>query len=296
METSKNVYGPGGNLSLRMTPGLSSLLLEHNKYQLNLPFWDQYLIWRYTLGSGSITSKLVGQDLTERSLRWTYEFFSHYNLELYGEGNIGYPFRKYLQFFRNHKSYLAQNIEIQTKVANEILIEYSRQLERIILASPPTEAPIVVFKVSRYYDDLPALENGLSEDNSMITSVYQKPFNSTTYDPQFNFLPFLADKTCCLHVITIPKCSRVLAISSVLHAYPHEREILLPFGTTFNVIKVESSYLNLIPLDAQKFIKIQNKPYVIGEVYRIDPLACTQLLQTLITTYISDSKTPYISC
>lgn len=282
------ILGPGGNRGLQMTLALSDLLLQHMKYQANLPLWDQYLIWRYTLGSGAVTRHLVGVDSAKNDIYWTYYFFKSYNVKDYGLGNIGYPYQRYNNFFQDPKAYFALSEEEQRAIYREILDQYPKDLERLILNSPPTKEEIVVYKVSRPYPGLPLDASDLE--------VYQKPFNSTTYDPEFNFLPFLSDEPCCLYTIKIPACSRVLAISPTLHAYPHEREILLPFGSTFDITETIEVALNTVPLENQHFIEIQKYPLVIGEVYRIDPLSCAQVTTRQIKMFISNLITPYRSC
>ena len=288
------VLGPGGNRGLLMTPALSDLLRSHNRYQANLPLWDQYLIWRYTLGSGAVTRRLVGVSSVENDILWTYYFFKSYNVKHYGLGAIGYPYQRYNNLFQNPKEYLKLSQDQKISIFREILEQYPKDLERLILNSPPTEEEIIVYKVSRPYPDLPL--NQPEEAFKDGFEVYQKPFNSTTYDPQFNFLPFLGEDPCCIYTITIPACSRILAISPILHAYPHEREILLPFGTTLEIKETFNVILNTIPLENQRFIEVQRPPLVIGEVYRIDPEACSKIQARKIKMFIADILTPYRSC
>jgi len=89
-----------------------------------------------------------------------------------------------------------------------------------VLAAPPNKEEIIVFKVSSYYPDLPE-----ELKNPMHSIIYQKPFNSTIYDPQLNFAHFLSDNyDCCLLIIKVPKGSNILLIDPSIHAYPHERE------------------------------------------------------------------------
>lgn len=85
--------GPGSRIQLQITPALSDLILLHNQYQANLSIFDQYIIWRYTIGSGSINRRLIGLPGTNVN-QWTYQFFKYYNVKFYGLENIPAPFSK----------------------------------------------------------------------------------------------------------------------------------------------------------------------------------------------------------
>lgn len=289
------VFGPGGNVFLKLTEELSDLLRSHARYLSNLPIWDQYLVWRYTLGSGAITKKLVTGKPDENDVGWTYYFFNSYNTDHYGSGNIGYPYQRYQRYFENPKSYLGLPKPKQDDIAKFIIRRYVEDLERIILNAPPTPGEITVFKASGPYPGLPIdTPSGKLFNNGL--NVYQKPFNSTTYDPEFNFYPFLGPNKCCLHQIIIPACSRVLAITPPFHAYPHERELLLPFGSTFEITSIDKILVNMIPPENQTYIKIQKSPYVIGEVYRIDPKASYDPETYEVRLFTSNAKIPHKSC
>lgn len=289
-------YGPNGNVGMIITSELSDLLISHAQYQSNLPHWDKYLIWRYTLGSGTVTRKLVG--VTEKDANdeyWIYQFFKYFNIEKYGLGEIGYPFRQYRDFFERPDEYLKLPEKEKTKIQVEILNLFPRELERIILASPPTKGPIKVYKVSGPYGGLP-LEQPIGTEFSNGFQTYQKPFNSTTYDPQLDFGPFLGTSTCCFYEIEIPECSRVLAISPIIHAYPHENEILLPFGSTFKISSVNQVNLNTVRSDKVKYVRTQKPPYVLGQVYRPDPTQFQYLETRQVRIFEADLVTPYRSC
>lgn len=289
-QLDKFSVGPGGLLELRMSPALSDLIRSHVKYQSSLSTWDQYIIWRYTIGSGQVNRSLIGMADEERIVFWVYQFFKYYNINHYGIDQIKPPFNKYKQYFITPRLYLKLNHDIKINIATAVLNSYIERLEQIILNSPPTTEDMVVIKVSSYYPELP-----LSLDQQSSSLVYQKPFNSTTYDPQLNFAPFLSpDFNCCLFVIYIPANSHVLAIDPSLHAYPHEREILIPFGSSFDIKTIDTDVIDYIPVTDQKFISIQSEPFVLGEVYRIDPLYTPNVLSKQITTYHSTLITPLL--
>lgn len=300
------MLGPNAKIKPQITPALSDLLLAQQRYQGNLVIWDQFLIWRYTLDSGPITSKLTG--LKSSSISWALQTFQAYNTSHYGLNNIGYPYRKWQEFFTDPKAYLQLSSKQQNSIADDMLEFYIADLERIIVAAPATTGEIVVYKATKSYPDLEKVlaDFNLAIGKNKLTSLamkkaqpvtlMQKPFNSTTYDPDLEFSPFLGVKDqCCLMMIRIPKCSRVLAISPFLHAFQYEREILLPFGTDFTIFNIEKQTFNYIPADGQKVIRLQSEPYVIGEVFRLQ--LNRQLIQTKSMRIIyADSSTPYDGC
>ena len=273
--------GPAGQDKLLITPGLSDLIRSHVKYISNLSLFDQFIIWRYTLGSGQVNLTLIGHSDETKVFYWIYNFFRHYNIDHYGRDQIPYPFNRWLDLFISPKNYLAYGDITKKIIANQIINAFVNHLESIILSAPPTPADITVYKVNSPYPELPT---ELSYGNDVV--VYQKPFNSTTYDPQLNFAPFLApDNCCCFIEILIPKGSKVLSIDPSLHAYPHEREILLPFGSKFDIYHVDQHTLTYIPQEKQPFVQVQQIPFVLGEVYRLDPLSQPDVKQKKIKYY-----------
>jgi len=284
MNTTDLAIGPGGNINLRITPTLSDLIRSHVKYQSTLSVWQQYLIWRYTIGSGQVNALLTGTTNIEDIVVWTYQFFAYYNSKHYGIQNIESPFSQYLNFFNNPDSYFNLSPQIRVTLAYQVVSNYIRALENIILNAPRTPDTIFVYKASSKYPDLPS-KGQVPPD----VIVFQKPFNSTSYDPQFNFLPFLPrDANCCMFIIRIPANIPVLVIDPSLGAYPHEREILLPFGVSFDVVNIETQVLDYIPFDNQNVIAVQQYPYVLGEVYRINPLSCSVINRKPIDLYFTN--------
>jgi|ERR1700761_1212537 len=247
---------------LKVTKALATLERQHNKYLSNLPIFDQYTVWTYTLGSQPVNRRLVGMPVSPKSSQeWTYHLFGNFT---YGLNNISRSFKKWKDFFKNPNIYQKLPDEIKNNIANQALILYTRNLQRIIKKAPVTTDDIIVYKASTPYD------KKLVENNFPFT-LEQTPFNSTTYDPWFDFNSFLASNLdkCCLWEIMIPKGSHVLAIAHQFQAYLTEREILLPYDSIFNVIgaeQVEMSYYDT----KDEVIRTQNEPFNIGEVYRHD--------------------------
>lgn len=248
---------------LVITKGLSVLLIEHTKYLSNLSNWEKYIVWRYTLGSGRINGTLIGIKDDESDYFWVKAFFSNYNWNFYGLNNIPYPFYVWRNYFQNPDSLsTAPKTFVQKVIAS-----YTESLQQIILKAPIVPFDITVYKASTAYS--PILSQSSIARNTLIPQI---PFNSVTYDPQFEFNYFLApDATCCMWELLIPKGSRCLAINPVFHAYPYEREIILPHHTTFSIQGIEQRILEYVSKESLKLQTLQNPPYVIGEVYRPIP-------------------------
>jgi len=282
--------GPGSTTLYEVTAALSENLLSHTKYVANLTLWSQFLIWRYTLGSGAVNFTLIGIAKDEQKIYWTYNFFRSFR---YNHTYIDGRFIKYASFFREPKSYLSlgrAQLSSPNKItiAQDVIKNVIEQLQRIILSAPVITRAFDVWKVSSKY---PGLPDTLEHE---VEIVNQQPFNSTTYNPQFNFAPFIApDATCCLHRITIPKGSHVLLIPSEYHSYPHELECLLPFSSKFLVKEIiEHEGFDYIPKENQKFIMVQNPDDLhIGTVYIVDPTSDNRTLSKTLKYYISDLKT-----
>ena len=234
---------------LNITKSLSELMIDHVKYLSGLSHWKQYMVWRYTLGSGSINMNLLGIIKEDRVPYWVYLFFDYYNAKTYGTDNIEKPFDKYKVYFKFPFKYLKHPIEKQLEIAKDILGLYAESLIEIIYNSPPTTGDIVVYKSSLPYPGIP------TEVGQKDILVKQELFNSTSYDPQFNYYMFMnPEGSCCAWRITIPKGSHVLLIGPPFHAYPSEREILLPFGVSLDVKSTEIMTLNYSKSEDPPFI------------------------------------------
>lgn len=274
--------GTGSSVKLVITPPLSDLIESHTKYEYQLSLWDRYLIWLYTTGSSSPNSYLTGTLEEPYARRWAFRLFSYYNYQHYGLDQIQPPFSKYRSFFIEPNRYLDLPEQEAYQFAQLLLCFFDVRLEEIILGAPRTTGEITVYKANSLYPGLPTV---LPFEGHAI--VEQKPFNSTTYDPQLNFAPFMSpNATCCMSVIRIPSGSSVLYISSTIHAYPNENEILLPFGCNFDVDNIYQDTLDYIPADKQKFITTQQgPPYVIGELFRLNQTSLSDVQTKTLTFY-----------
>jgi hypothetical protein len=246
-----------------ISPFLAFLELQDNKYIANLPLWDQYVIWTYTLGSQAVNRRLAGIPFSkDLSQKWAYDLF--FNWRRYN-APIGYLFSSYRRLFVAPSAYMSLGDELRTSIADELLDKYSINLQHIIMGAPVTQGDITVYKASTPYD--PRLEG-----NSFPFTLLQKPFNSTTYSPQFDFNAFLASNqaTCCLWNILIPKGSHVMAITHPYQAYLTEREIILPIGCKLVVTGARQTDLSYHPIrEAPE--RLQSNPPVIGEVFTHNP-------------------------
>lgn len=252
----------GEEYKLNITKPLAILEQQHNKYLANLPVWDRYIVWTYTLGSQPINRRLVGAPVSQKvSRQWAFSFFSNF---IYGEQNISPLFQKLNRFFVDPNLFNQIDNDKKDKVAELVLTLYTENLQSIILESPKTVGDITVYKASTPYD-IKLLENNFP------FKLEQSPFNSTTYDPWFDFNAFLGSNsdTCCLWQITIPKGSHVLAITPSYQAYLIEREILLPYDSTFTVIGTKDVLMSYYE-DREAPIRAQNGTPYIGELYRHD--------------------------
>lgn len=274
--------GPGSSSELKVRANLSNFLLEQSKYVFNLDLWDKFLIWRYTLGSGSLNGFLIGINDVKKSVFWCYLTFKYYNypVEMIRDG-----FERFKKYFRNPDEYLMLADDVKIMISGELIQLYIIALNNIIRNSPVVRNTIVVYKTSSEYPGLP------DKNNFSPKEVIQLPFNSTTYDPQFNFAPFTSPESdCCMYEIFIEKGSRVLYIPSEIHAYPHEREILLPPGVVFDIIEhglIELDYISMID---SNFVQTQDNPYHIGEVYRVNPLSKPNVKRKKMNLFIVNLK------
>ena len=252
----------GKEFELKITKALATLELQHNKYLANLPIWYSYLVWTYTLGSQPVNRRLVGVPVSPKSSQdWTYQLFNNF---MYGVENVGKTFKKYTKYFKDANLYKNLPDKQKEVISQDTLNLYTIDLQGVILGSPPTIGDIITYKASTPYDAK------LVENNFPFT-LKQTPFNSTTYDPWFDFNSFLGSNqdVCCLWQIHIPKGSHILAISHPFQAYLTEREVLLPVDSEFKVVgyrNVEMSYYE----NRDPPIRTQGDRPFIGELYRHD--------------------------
>lgn len=240
------------------------------KYLSNLSTFQQYCVWRYTIGSASINSYLIFNKLSDNSRYWVYLFFAYYRntFERVEKGEIPRGFTRYKVLFEEPERFQALPFNAQMNIAGDIIVKYIKILQKVILECPATKEEFNVYKVSSYYPQLPS-PNPLEFTPTM---VLQLPFNSTTISPNFNFAPFIKpESNCCFFVIRIPKGSRVLYVDQDFHAYPFENEIFLPFGCAFDIVSAKTETLNYIDPLSVNLERLQpQEDTQMGPVYDID--------------------------
>jgi hypothetical protein len=130
-------------------------------------------------------------------------------------------------------------------------------------------------------------------------TVKQLPFNSTTINPHFNFAFFIPDEAKGnVFDIHVPVGARVLYIPAEYHAYPFEREVLLPFGSKFTITSVYTGKLDYIDSKSHKIETLQKPPtsIMMGPVYQLNDYepciggACVirrKNFRTFVTEYIA---------
>ncbi len=277
-------YGPGSKDLLKISLNLSKFIKDCTRYVSQLSVWKQYLLWRYTIGSGSINKELIGIANEGSKIIWTYQFFKYYNDDL---NLIELPFISYVKNFSNAQRYLKFGKDKKILIADQIIELYIAELQKIILGGPITKGSIIVYKVSSEYPELPS--------KSMFSRkiVFQKPFNSTTFDSQFNFSLFLGDNDdCCFFTINIPDGSHVLYIPTEFHAYPFENEILLPFGSQLDFFDHYIDDFSYVLKKEIKLRQIQDKPYHVGPVHELDPTFDPNILTKKMNIFLAHYINP----
>lgn len=269
-------FGPGDTSYLStLQVNLIDFIRKSSEYVANLSEFDKYVIWRYTIGSASINSFLIFgriKTLNDNSSYWCYLFFLYWKNTFGGsrESWILVPssFKKYRKYFETPELFKSK-IGVKEKDIEDIIKLYILRLQKIVIECPTPSGDISVFKVSSKY---PGLPEKLTE---IPTTVLQLPFNSTTIDPHFNFAPFVSpEASCCFFEIHIPKGQHCLFVPPYLHAYPFEKEIILPYGCIFEVFDKYEEDMNYIDVSDVNIVKLQSKrifdSIVMGPVYEID--------------------------
>lgn len=234
---------------------LSKALIEtrllHERYQMSLPPWHQFVIWSYTLGSGAVNAFLLGT-LDNSALQLWCARISKTFRDLSRKQKYELP-----PAFRAYQKFLLGSAPWSLPEQKKFIGLYARNLQQIIQKAPPLTGEIVVHKASTPYPGL------------TVGDVKQEPFNSTSYRIDTNYSIFLPPGgLCCMHRITLRKGARVLILSPLLSAYPDEAEVLLPFGVTFRVAFVSSMALQVpVTLTSATYKKVQSEPLSIGPVF-----------------------------
>jgi len=204
----------------------------------------------------------------ENATYWCYQFFLYWKNTATGNNDykVSPSFAKYDSYFKNPSAALALTI-------NEItaLIKlYASALQKIILGAPPVKGNdgFHVYKVAGNYEGFP------QSPADVPKKVKQLPFNSTTINPHFNFAFFIKDAEAKGNVfdIHIPVGARVLYVPAEFHAYPFEKEIILPFGCQLTITRVFTGKLDYIDAKTEARVILQKPPNAImmGPVYDTD--------------------------
>lgn len=236
--------------SVEYTRAINETRLLHEQYQMKLSFWNKFVVWSYTIGSGTMNTILVTGTVDEESLRIWFERVVDTYIQV-SDGLVELPksYEKFTPFF------------LKTSVASpqdqlEFITLFSRNLQKIILSAPATTGEITVYKASSPYPGL------------TVGNVYQRPFNSTSFRMDMNFSMFLpASGGCCMHKLELQKGVNCLFISPLLSAYPYECEVLLPYGITFKVLYTSKVRLQT-PLGKESTWNLLQKGNIsLGPVY-----------------------------
>lgn len=269
--------GPRSDLPYSVPESLRKFMLKATKYVAALPLFDQYLVWRYTAGSASVNGSLIaGGKVSDikNAAYWCYQFFLYWKNTVDsgagdGGGKVASPFFKYDKYFKNPASFLALSTTERATLVPAIVRLYALALQKIILASPPVKGDdgFHVFKVASDYPGLP------QSPTDVPKTLKQLPFNSTTVNPHFNFAFFIQEEAKGnVFDLHIPVGARVLYIPAEYHAYPFEREILLPFGCQFKITAVYTGKLDYIDSKSHNIVTLQKPPtsIMMGPVYELD--------------------------
>ncbi len=290
---NEDLSGPAENeisLSSRakyMKPQLIFLREAHTRYQLSeLSHFDRYIIFKYTLQSwqvneylsGAASSKSVaGNENIVRANKviWARDFFYNYNYPVYGQEEIGAAFRKYTRFFKQPELFLPQNVsppnveeyldkraeeaqkreqfalsfEESVELALGAMQLYVARLIDIIKQAPRNLNSFRVYKGSTAYPGVPK-DRVLSGP----VSISQPLFNSTSYDPAFNYGAFIAEEDhWLLWSLHVPANTPCLIISDLNHALPFEQEVIFPPGIIFQATSSKLDDMRYI--DKQEYMQ-----------------------------------------
>lgn len=252
--------GPGGKDEWKIKPSTVFFLNKCNKYINELTTWKKFVIWRYTLGSGSLNKFLIGLPMSNTTQYWIFTtcklFKGLKSLELYRYLQLPYSFKKYSDWFINPSHALNQNNY------DEFFKLFAIEVNEIILNSPKVIEPFEVIKVTAKYPELP------DPQNFRPKKVLQNPFNSTTLDIEMNFGLFMSEESIIIK-LTIPKGANVLFVGEI-HAYPFEYEIILPLFCAFDLKYQTQEIVNYFDDNTTYFRQIQEFPYALGPVYQLD--------------------------
>ena len=263
-------FGPGCQLTKTLSKTLLKFMQNCTQYFCSLIPFDQYIVWRYTIGSATINNNLIFNQIGQNAKYWCYLLFLYFYNTYNTLAGVPFAFQKYKHYFENPNLF---NINTNINEIKDIIYLYTNRLQDIILKAPKPTKDIIVYKVSGRYPQLP------DPEHFTPTSVLQLPFNSTTINPHFNFATFISqdvlnssDIGCCFYYITIPQNQSCLYVPKEFHAYPYENEIILPYNITFDITDVTIDLFHFIDVNTVNIVNVQDdkKSIVMGPVYELD--------------------------
>lgn len=264
-------------------------ITDCQKYTSNLSQFKKYLVWRYTIGSAAINTRLIFGKDSDNATFWVYLFFLYYKntvqqvnpLAKVKASDVDKKFRKYLEYFNEPRLFMVLPDFMKAKVASDVIKIYTDELQEILQKAPMVLGTgFRVFKTSSSYPGLP------DPNNFEPVEVPQIPFNSTTLASDMNVAVFQAPQGVnYLWSIKIEPGTRgPLFIDSDLHAYSSfEHEVLLPHGVVFDIQNVQRVTLNVVDPANVNIKQIQSKDKIsMGTVYDLNEYSptksgCTQI-------------------
>ena len=270
------VFGPGSEMPVTIPAPMRKFMLAGTKYVGHLSLFEQYIIWRYTIGSASVNTYLIfGKVSNEANARyWCYLFFLYWSNTKNAAGNgrdsvTPRAFSEYQKYFNDPSLFklLDPESEKTRQMTADIIRRYIKMLTRLIANAPAVKTGFHVYKVAAPYPGLP------ESPTDVPKTVTQKPFNSATINPHMNFAFFTReDATGNLFDLHIPAGVHVLYVPTDLHAYPFEKEIILPPECKFTVTGTYTGKLDVIKVDTVDLQQIQTPTasIIMGPVYEIN--------------------------
>lgn len=280
-----NVYIPANDIAHQR------LRQSSMQYINALTKWQRFILFHHTLRSARI-NKLLNTGIPdgyERGIDWAREFLSNIEENRLQNDPNAYPFYHMGPFLPAHivREQNPANVELQYDMVRYMMYLYITHLQTILLNAPVLEQDVYLYKVTTgVYPGLPTTVQ------TIPIPVKQKPFNATTMSRVFNFGKFYDKLTaCCYYVIRVSRGNRILYLSEHIHGFPYQDEVLLPFGTTFNVRYIQNTTQ---PYEVPKRIDIQKRPYVIGPITIIDPERLDETIRRNVDvmTYLVDYIRP----
>lgn len=231
--------------------------LKHEKYQMNLPKWEKFIIWTYTVGSGAVNRYLLGEEV--RITEWANNIIKSYR------DNFSTMKAPYMSgVFSNQAAFNKSPNKVQLSL--KLMKLYIMDLKDILRGAPKLSSNIKVYKTS-----------GGIPDFKVGNTIQQKAFNSSTFRRDTDLIPFLRQDHCCYHEMIINRDVDVLFISPVLSAYPDENEVLISPDSMITVRSNFTTQLYESLRETKKQKTVQRPPFKIGQIYMSDhALDCPQ--------------------